>query len=74
MQGKRDVCYHHLLAKCTNQNCKFHHALGQDIDATYAEQVCRVLAPGMDYIWRNGASDIHVPSHVGSGSKRRRDG
>jgi len=74
MQGKRDVCYHHLLAKCTNQNCKFHHALGRDVDAMYAEQVCRVLAPGMDYIWRNGASDIDVPSQVGSGSKRRRDG
>ena len=32
----------------------------------YVENVCTVLAPGMEYIWRYGAADIQILSTVGS--------
>ena len=41
------------------------------MDAQYAANVCTVLAPGMDYIFRHGAAYVQVPSPVGS--KRNRD-
>ena len=33
--------------------------------AQYPANVCKVLAPVMDYIWRHGAADIQVPYPVG---------
>ena len=40
------------------------------MNAYYVENVCTVIAPGMEYIWENGAADIQVPSPLGDKSKR----
>ena len=63
--GKRDMCMHHILEKCKNQNCSFYHAQAKKLDAQYAANLCSVIAPGMYYIWRHGAADIQMPSPVG---------
>ena len=39
------------------------------MDSQYAANVCTVIAPGMDYIWRHGAADIQMPAPVGSKHK-----
>ena len=69
-QGKRDMCMYHILEKCMIPNYAFYHAQSKEMDSQYAVNVCTVLAPGMEYIWRHGAADIQVPSPVGSNHKR----
>ena len=66
LQGKREMCMYHTLAKCMNPNCSLYHANAKEMYAQYAANICTVLAPGMDYIWRHGASKIQVLSSVGS--------
>ena len=70
LQGKRDICMHHILAKIMNPNCNFYHAQSNELDAQYAANVCTVLALGMYYIWRHGSEEIQVPSTVGNKRKR----
>ena len=70
LQGKRDMRVHHILAKFMNHNCNFYHAQAKEMDEKYAADICTVLSPGMDYIWRHGASDIQVQYPVGSKHKR----
>ena len=59
----------HILEKCRNPNCLFYHAQEKQLYAKYAANVCTVIAPGMDYIWRHGAVDIQMLDPVGSKSK-----
>ena len=61
---------HHILEKFMKPNCAFYHAQSNELYVQYAENVCTVLSPGMDYIWRNGAAEIQVLSPVGSKRKR----
>ena len=70
LQGKRDICMHHILTKCINPNCTFYHAQSKELDAQYADNICTVQAPVMDFIWRHGASYIQVPSPVRINRKR----
>ena len=67
---KRDMCMHHILEKCMSPNCSFYNAQAKEFDAQYAENICTVMAPGMDYIWRHGAADIHMSDPLGSKNKR----
>ena len=62
---------HHILEKFRNPNCLFYHEQAKELDSQYAANVCTVIAPGMDYIWRYGASDIQMSALVGS--KRKMD-
>ena len=62
---------HQILEKCRNPSFSFYHAQAKELDAQYAANVCTVIAPGMDYIWRHGAEDIQMPGPVGS--KRNMD-
>ena len=39
------------------------------MDAKYAANVCKLIAPGVDYIWRHGAADIQMPAPLGSEHK-----
>ena len=55
---------HHILEKCRNPNCSFYHAQAKELDAQYAANVCTLIAPGMDYIWRDGAADIQMLAPV----------
>ena len=48
-----------------NPDFYFYHVQAKKMDAHYAENVCTVLAPGVDYIWRHGAADIQVPYPIG---------
>ena len=57
---------HHILGKFRNPNCSLYHAQAKELDSLYAANVCTVIAPGMDYIWRHGAADIQMPATVGS--------
>ena len=66
LHGKRDMCMHHILEKCRNPNFSFYHAQEKELDAKYTVNVCTLIAPGMYYIWRNGAADIPIPDPVGS--------
>ena len=66
LHGKRGMCMHHILEKCRNPNCSFYHAKAKELDAQYASNVCTVIAPGRDYIWRYGTADIQMPAPVGS--------
>ena len=68
-QGKRDMCMHHILGKFTKPNCVFYHAQANELDAQYVENLCKVMALGMDYIWIHRAEDIQVLSPVGSKHK-----
>ena len=70
LQGKRDMCMHHILEKFMNPNFSFCHAQAKEMDTQYAENVCTVLTLGMDYIWRHGAANIQVPSPVESNCTR----
>ena len=69
LHGKRDMCMHHILARCRNPDCSLYHAKAKESDAQYAANVCTVIAPGMDYIWMHGAVDIQMPAPVGSKCK-----
>ena len=71
LHGKRDMCMYHILEKHRNPNCSFYHVQAKELDSKYVANVCTVIAPGMDYIWRHGASDIQMPAPVGS--KRNMD-
>ena len=57
-EGSRTrLCYQGLLGKCQHQargNCQFAHAARQDVPNDFADEVCRVLGPGVDYMVRNG--------------------
>ena len=64
--GNRDMCMHHILEKRRNSNCSFYHAKEKSLDAQYTDNVYTVIAPGMDYICRHGASDIQMPYPVGN--------
>ena len=66
LHGKREMYMNHILEKCRNPNFSFYHAQARELDSQYAANVCTVIAPGMDYIWRHGAADIHMPDPVGS--------
>ena len=46
----------HILAKFMNHNFDFYHAQAKEMDEKYAADICTVLAPGMEYICRHGAS------------------
>ena len=70
LQGKRDMCIHHILKESMNPNCDFYHAQTNEFYSQYVENICTVLALGMDYIRRHGAADIQVLSPVGSNCKR----
>ena len=69
LHGKRDMCIQHILAKYRNPNFSFYHAQAKYLDAQYAANVCTVIAPGMEYFWRHGAADIHMPAPVVSKCK-----
>ena len=71
LHGKRDMCMHHILEKCRKPNFLFYHAQAKELDSRYSANVCTVVAPGMDHIWRHGAADIQMPAQVGS--KRKMD-
>ena len=62
---------HHILEKYRYPNCSFYHVQAKELDEQYTANVCTVIAPGMDYIWRYGAADIQMPDPVGS--KRKMD-
>ena len=66
LHGKRYMCMHHILEKYRNPSCSFYHAQTKELDSKYASNVCTVIAPGMDYIWRHGSVDIKTPAPVGS--------
>ena len=70
LQGKRDMCIHHILGKFMNHNCAFYQAQANELDAQYVENVCTVLEQGMDYTWRHGAAYIQVLSPLGNNHKR----
>ena len=57
------------FGKCRNQNLSFYHAQAKELDAKYAANVCKLIAPGVDYIWRHGAADIQMPAPLGSKHK-----
>ena len=59
------------FGKRRNPNCSFYHVQAKELDSKYAANVCTVIAPGMDYIWRHGAADIQIPDLLGS--KRKMD-
>ena len=59
----------HFGKKFRNPSCSFYHAQSKELDAQYAANVCTVIAPGMDYIWRHGAAEINIPDPVGSKRK-----
>ena len=42
------------------------------MDSQYAANVCTVLAPGIEYIWRHGAAYIQVLYSVESNQKREK--
>ena len=69
LQGKIDMFMKHILENAWKK-CPFYHAQAKETDEHYAANVYTVIAAGMDCIWRHGASDIHVPSSVGSKLKR----
>ena len=56
---------YYILEKFMNSNLSFYHAQTKKMDSKYAANVCTVMAPDMDYIWRHGAADIHMPYLVG---------
>ena len=70
LQGKRDMCIHHILGKFMNHNFAFYQAQANELDAQYVENVCTVLEQGMDYTWRHGAAYIQVLSPLGNNHKR----
>ena len=47
LQKKRDMCVHHILAKCMNPNCAFYNSQSKETDAQYDATICAVLAPVM---------------------------
>ena len=47
LNGKRDICMHHILEKLRNPNCPFYHAQAKELDSQYAANVYTVIAPGM---------------------------
>ena len=65
LHGNRDMCMHHILEKFRNPNFSFYHAQAKELDSQYAANVCTVIVPGMDYIWRHGTADIQMPATVG---------
>ena len=71
LHGKRDMCMHHVLEKCRNPNLSFYHTQEKELDSQYASNICTVIAPGMDYICRNCAADITMPSLVVSKFKTK---
>ena len=70
LQGKREMCMYHTLAKCMNPNCSLYHAQAKEMYAKYAANICTVLAPEMNHIWRHGTTDIRVMYPVGIKLKR----
>ena len=60
------MCMYHILKKLKNPNFSFYRAHARELDAQYAANVCTVIEPGMNYIWRYGASDIQMPVPVES--------
>ena len=62
---------HHILEKFINPNFSFYHAQAKELDAQYAANVCTLIAPGTDYIWRHVAAENHMLDPVGS--KRKMD-
>ena len=48
LNGKRDMCMHHIWGKCMNPNFLFYHAQAKELDAQYVVNVFTVMSPGMD--------------------------
>ena len=71
-KGKETCACTTSWKKCMIPNYAFYHAQSKEMDSQYAVNVCTVLAPGMEYIWRHGAADIQGPSPLGSNHKRER--
>ena len=71
LHGNRDMCMHHILATCRNPNSSLYHAQAKELDSQYEANVCTVIAPGRDYIFRHGAEDIQMTAPVQS--KRKMD-
>ena len=69
LHGKRGMCMHHILEKCRNLNFLFYHAQAKELDSQYASNVCTVIAMGVEYIFRHGAADIHIPDPLESKRK-----
>ena len=70
LQGKGDMFMHHTLVKWMNPNFSFFRIQAKEMYAQYVANVCTVLSPVMDYIWRHGAAYIQVPYLVGRKRKR----
>ena len=64
------MCMQQILEKGMNPNCAFYHEQAKERYTQYTANVCTVLAPGMDYIWRHGESDIQVTSPVWNKSNK----
>ena len=60
VHGKRGVCMHYMLARCSNPNCQFYHPPATEIEPWYAEAVYRQIASGLDHIMKQGVPDIHM--------------
>ena len=71
LHSKRNMCMHHILEKYRNPNFSFYHAQAKELDAKYAANVCKVIAPGVYYIWRHGAADIQIPAPLVSKHKMK---
>ena len=59
------------FGKCINPNFLFYHAQAKELDAQYAANICTVIAPGTDNIWRHVAAENHMLDPVGI--KRKMD-
>ena len=66
LHGKRYMCMHHILEKFRNPNFSLYHAQAKELDSQYSANLCKVIAPGMDYIWRHDAADIQMPDPLES--------
>ena len=56
---------HRILEKYRNPDFLCSHAQAKELDAQHASNVCTVIVPGMDYIWRYGPANIQMPASVG---------
>ena len=53
--GQSTLCWHHVLGQCNPMYCKRKdgHATAREIPDAFAQGVCQVISPGIDYVYRN---------------------
>ena len=76
VEGKSVLCYKYCLGRCHHFNCSFKHVKGAELGDRFANDLCRAVGRGVEFVTREGQRPYDTTSsHYGpsnsSGDKHK---